>query len=605
MSNKSINEVVDKALLDGEALASQVATDISKFMGEVLSNTDDEVQKSLVSLDSNLSVPTVTYSTLDNQSGTGRTDNYAETMSTSPTHYAVSNSDYTEVTVYESATGAVALFLDVADTAYDFGKRTALYGDVLLITEFNRPDAFLYSISGGTFSTIPRPAEITSYFGESVGMNSSEMVICSRGHGPYIYELTGTIRTQVALPASAGASFGAATSMTETHFIVSDVSTDIVYIFDTVGTLLNEIPRAANSIAQIALSGNRILVSAVNDGNNEGAVDVYDLEGNLLRTIHPPVRIENSYFGMRIGLSGSTGFATQMLYPEIQSYAFDVDTGAVRILEPESPSQYYAPQFGTINSTGIYIGDFGDKKTVTYLLPIQWVSAQQQGAVSAANVYTDRQIAGVSSGGIEEAPINGSEYVRKDADWAVASAAGGSGTHEEITVGTGNWDFDAFMKYSQAKVGVTFDVTIDTVGVHTYTATSADKFRNHYNFFYGGAASDVTLEFVGLSNRVDFFGDISFESVQVVGDTTSASILGVVNTNHWTSFTSCNISGIEVACNGDHFTLFTNTNAIEPTTYIAGNPWAKIVVETGTLGFAGGNLYQTTVVATTTFLVNQ
>jgi len=395
-----------------EVTAAAVSTDTAGFSGDILSDTDVNVQLSLESLESASILPRNPDTTGYVQGVTSRIDVYAESCDASDLYYITGTDDYNDVKIYDVATNTLVTGYDDG-SGTGIGERVATGGQYATAAGFNDVEFYLWNLATTTLTKVPRPAGITSYFAEDLSMNSDTILVTSRGADTYLYNMDGTIRSSFSKPASSSSSFGSHASITETRIVITDIGNYIVYVFDLQGNLLYEIPRDYNSISSMDSNENFIIIGMSNywDGttSNIGKVDVYNIsDGSLHKTIYNK-NGRGTYFGFRVSINDNdiVGIGRYSCSDECSSTLYNLHTNTEYFMLPHSPTGNYYPIGAVVNSTTLYVPDNGEKRLLRFPIPDVWFSSVAQPVVD----YVDSSV-------MEEAPIDGKQYVRKDADWS-------------------------------------------------------------------------------------------------------------------------------------------------------------------------------------------
>ena len=247
--------------------------------------------------------------------------------------------------VFDAATGALLRTLPnpgPLPLANDnFGLSVSLSGTQALIgaqnddtSGTNAGSAYLFDITTGALSRTfpnPGPAPITTdSFGHAVAVSGNQALIsaiaddtgASNSGAAYLFDTTtgAVLRTFTNPTPASGDNFGFAVALSGNRALVSTINDDIAalnagaaYLFDTMTgallhTFLNPTPELNNAFGNndnfgftVALSATRALIGASQDDNaagfNEGAAYLYDLAtGILLQTLRIPTPVGDSEF---------------------------------------------------------------------------------------------------------------------------------------------------------------------------------------------------------------------------------------------------------------------------------------------------------------------
>jgi len=236
--------------------------------------------------------------------------------------------------LYNAATGALSFTLaNPTPAASDnFGQSVSLSGNQALVGAQNDDTgatnsgaAYLFDAATGalqrTFTNPGAPPNLLDNFGHAVAISGNRALISAIGDdvgasnagSAYLFDTaTGAVLQTFHNPtAASGDNFGAAVALSGNRALISTINDDTAalnagaaYLFDTatgalLHTFLNPTPELNNAFGNndnfgfsVALSGTRALIGSPNDGVNgfhNGAAYLYDLAtGNLLDTLLIP-----------------------------------------------------------------------------------------------------------------------------------------------------------------------------------------------------------------------------------------------------------------------------------------------------------------------------
>ena len=311
-----------------------------------------------------------------------------------------------------------------------FGKSLAIDGNRVVIgapNTLNHGVAYILDFNGVTWEEssrlIPSDSSFVEKFGISVSISGNRVLIGAIHDNnqnlgaAYIYELIDNIWVETKILASDGEfndSFGFSTSIDQDRFVVGAPSNDgagiqhgSVYIFNLIGSDWIETKIVASDGANfdqfgssLNLSGDRIVVGALNDNNAIGSAYVFDfINGEWSETkITASDGVTNDKFGISVSQSGNRLLIGASQFSDFGSaYVFDLVQGnwIETILTASDGTQY--------NEFGISVSLNGD---------MALVGSQRD-----------------STGGL---PVSGSAYIFefKDNNWIETKLKANEGTSE-------------------------------------------------------------------------------------------------------------------------------------------------------------------------------
>lgn len=226
----------------------------------------------------------------------------------------------------------------------------------------NSGSAYIYDLNGTLIQKIIPPDGSTEFqFGVSVAVRSGRIVVGARGGvlsplnsagSAYIYDLNGTFIQKITAPDAAGLDqFGQRVAVGSNRIVVgaqlnNNPGTDSgsAYIYDLNGNLIKSITDFTKQVnnqfgSAVAVGAGRVVVGAVYEDLStidEGSAYIYDLNGNLIKKITAPDAANSDYFGTSVSVGssrivvGAVGVDIGGLTTVGAVYIFDLDGNFLR-----------------------------------------------------------------------------------------------------------------------------------------------------------------------------------------------------------------------------------------------------------------------------------
>ncbi len=209
----------------------------------------------------------------------------------------------------------------------EFGNSVDLRDGFLLVGAYFS-GAYLYKETGEYLREfVPESGFVPKSFGMAVAI-AGDTVVVTQDHGTvegardagkaYVFARTGPIRAEITAPhPTAGGLFGVCADTDGELLVIGEPGATVdgqieagrAHLFNNDGTFLATLVSPLSSGfagfgTSVALDGNNVVVGApredVDGVNNAGAVFVFDRAGELVETLLPPEREENSEFGWSV-----------------------------------------------------------------------------------------------------------------------------------------------------------------------------------------------------------------------------------------------------------------------------------------------------------------
>jgi hypothetical protein len=190
----------------------------------------------------------------------------------------------------------------------------------IVVGSNNRDSISVHDFDGNQLWTVQKSSV---GFPSSISVACGRIVVGAKNYTPndrgrvYIYDLDGTELQSISNSNDNGL-FGSSVSINSGIIVVGEPGTTggLAYMYDLFGMKLGQLSTTLNGFTaefgySSAIGANRIAVGAPNDEiSNQpvGSVHLYDLYGNLIKKITPPITTSGQKFGYSIAISGNTIF---------------------------------------------------------------------------------------------------------------------------------------------------------------------------------------------------------------------------------------------------------------------------------------------------------
>ena len=207
-----------------------------------------------------------------------------------------------------------------AQTDSQIGFPLAAGNNRIVVGSDNRDSISVHDFDGNQLWTVQKSSV---GFPSSISVACGRIVVGAKNYTPndrgrvYIYDLDGTELQSISNSNDNGL-FGSSVSINSGIIVVGEPGNGPgrAHMYDLFGMKLGQLSFLLNGFTaefgySSAIGANRIAVGAPNDEiSNQpvGSVHLYDLYGNLIKKIRPPITTSGQKFGYSIAISGNTIF---------------------------------------------------------------------------------------------------------------------------------------------------------------------------------------------------------------------------------------------------------------------------------------------------------
>ena len=268
---------------------------------------------------------------------------------------------------------------------YNSGSTTPSFASGCGVIVIGAPTstAYIYGTNGTLIKTIANPGS-NNYFGGVVAVGNNRIAISGAGYNSYVgqvflYDVSGNYIKTINSPSGlTGTTFGNSVSIANGVICIGSLNNNIVCLYDLNGNLIKQlsVPIGASQFGSgVSIGSGRIVIGAQSGltffgGTSYGSAYVYDLNGNLIKTLYPPLS-NLPFYGSRVSVgSGKIAVASLSGTTAGTVLLYDLDGNLIQFVT--SPSSASGDYFG--NGLAFYLGNFVvASNTGTYIYTTQQV----------------------------------------------------------------------------------------------------------------------------------------------------------------------------------------------------------------------------------------